>query len=224
MAMGFMGIIRVAARRHSILAVILLTAAAASATEVSLVGLYAGKALLVIDGGKPRAVAVGTRTEEGVKVLGTEDGAAQVEIDGRRQRLLVGQHSVSAGSDDRAAAAVNLTADASGHFFTVGTINGVPVRFLVDTGATVVAMGAKDAARANVDYLKGQPGTAMTANGPTRMWRVTLNSVRVGEIMLNQVDAAVHEHDLPIVLLGMSFLNRMEMRRDGQVMSLKKRF
>jgi len=210
--------------RHSILAVIGLTALSASATEVSLVGLYAGKALVVIDGGKPRAISVGSRSDEGVKILGIEDGAAQIEIDGRRQRLIVGQHSVSAGNDERAAAAVNLTADASGHFFTVGTINGVPVRFLVDTGATMIAMGAKDAARANVDYLKGQPGVAMTANGQTRVWRVNLNSVRVGEIMLNQVEAAVHEHDLPIVLLGMSFLNRMEMRRDGQTMTLKKRF
>jgi aspartyl protease family protein len=204
--------------------VALAVAAPALATEVSLVGLFSGKALVVIDGGKPRSIPVGSPTTEGVKLLSVEEGAAQFEIDGRRQRLSVGQHAVSTGSDDRAAASANLTADVNGHFFAVGTINGVPVRFLVDTGATLIAMGAKDAARANVDYLKGQPAMAMTANGPTRTWRVTLNSVRVGDIMLNQVEAAVHENDLPIVLLGMSFLNRMEMRRDGQTMTLKKRF
>ena len=202
----------------------LAAAVPATAAEVALVGLYSGKALLVIDGGKPRSVAVGSRTAEGVQVLSIEDGAAQVEIDGRRQRLVVGQHSVSAGIDERDAATVNLNADVNGHFFAVGTINGAPVRFLVDTGATMVAMGARDAARANVDYRKGQPATAMTANGPVNMWRVTLNSIRVGDIMLHQVEAAVHENDLPIVLLGMSFLNRTEMRRDGTVMTLKKRF
>jgi aspartyl protease family protein len=98
------------------------------------------------------------------------------------------------------------------------------MRFLVDTGATLIAMGKSDASRANIDYTQGQPGMSLTANGPTRVWKVTLNSVRVGDVMLNQVEAAVHEQDLPIVLLGMSFLNRMDMKRDGQSMTLKKRF
>jgi aspartyl protease family protein len=194
------------------------------ATEVSLVGLYSGRALVVIDGGRPQSIAVGVKTPEGVKLLALEEGAAEVEIDGRKQRLTVGQHAVSAGHDTRGAAIITLTADSAGHFSTVGTVNGAPMRFLVDTGATLIAMGKTDASRANVDYQKGQPATAMTANGPTRIWKVTLNSVRVGDVMLNQVDAAVHEQELPVVLLGMSFLNRMEMKRDGQSMTLKKRY
>ena len=194
------------------------------ATEVSLVGIYSGKALVVIDGGKPHSIAAGIKTPEGVKLVAIEDGAAQFEIDGRKQRLTVGQHSVSAGNDAREAAIVNLTADSAGQFLTVGTINGAPVRFLVDTGATLIAMGKTDANHANIDYQKGQPAVAMTANGPTRIWRVTLNSVRVGDVLLNQVEGAVHEKELPFVLLGMSFLNRMEMKRDGQSMTLKKRF
>ncbi|HZV54008.1 MAG TPA: TIGR02281 family clan AA aspartic protease [Rhodocyclaceae bacterium] len=199
-------------------------ACAAHATDVSLVGLYAGKALVVIDGGRPFSIPVGVKTPDGVKLLSIEEGAAHFEIDGRKQRLGVGQHAVSTGNDSREAAAVSLTADSNGHFSTVGTINGAPVRFLVDTGATLIAMGKTDASRANVDYQKGQPAMSMTANGPARIWKVTLNSVRVGDVILNQVDAAVHEQDLPIVLLGMSFLNRMEMKRDGQTMTLKKRY
>lgn len=179
---------------------------------------------MVIDGGRPHSIPIGVKTPEGVKLLALEEGAAQFEIDGRKQRLTVGQNSVSAGNDTREAAVVSLTADSAGHFFTAGTVNGAPVRFLVDTGATLIAMGKTDANRANVDYQKGQPAVSMTANGPTRIWKVTLNSVRVGDVMLNQVDAAVHEQDLPIVLLGMSFLNRMEMKRDGQAMTLKKRY
>jgi aspartyl protease family protein len=225
MATGFMGKSRRSGCVDSIVALMLLTTAAtAAATDVSLVGLYSGKALVVIDGGRPQSIPIGSRTPDGVKLLSIEDNSANFEIDGRRQRLTVGQHAVSAGRDEQAGTSTTLTADSNGHFFTVGTINGAPMRFLVDTGATVISLGKSDAVRANVDFQKGQPGMSMTANGPVRVWRVTLNSVRVGDIVLNQVEASVHEHDLPITLLGMSFLNRMEMRRDGQSMTLKKRY
>ena len=199
-------------------------ALSAHATDVSLVGLYSGKALVVVDGSRPLSIPVGATTPQGVKLLAIEDGAAHFQVDGRRHRLTVGQHAVSAGNDVREAPSVALTADPKGHFFTVGTINGAPMRFLVDTGATLVAMGKTDADHANIDYRKGEPGMSMTANGPTRVWKVTLNSVRVGDVMLNQVDAAVHEQDLPIVLLGMSFLNRMEMRRDADTLTLTRRY
>lgn len=228
MATGFMGNSSSSKRPgciDSIVALMLLTTvAAASATDVSLVGLYSGKALVVIDGGRPQSIPLGERTPDGVKLLSIESGSANFEIDGRRQRLTVGQHAVSAGRDEAAGTSATLIADSNGHFFVPGTVNGAPMRFLVDTGATVVSLGKSDAVRANVDYMKGQPGMSMTANGPTRVWRVTLNSVRVGDVVLNQVEASVHEHDLPIVLLGMSFLNRMEMKRDGQAMTLKKRY
>jgi aspartyl protease family protein len=224
MATGFIGSVSVLRVAHSIFVLCsLLFAAMAQATEVSLVGLFSGKALVVIGGGRPRTVELGVATAEGVKLLAVEEGAAQFEIDGRRQRLVVGQHTVSMAGESRSATAT-LTADARGHFYTVGTINGVPVRLLVDTGATFISMGVADAVRANVDYLNGQPGMSATANGAARVWRVKLTSVRVGDVLLNGVDAVVHEINLPFVLLGMSFLNRMEMKRDGQTMTLKKRF
>jgi aspartyl protease family protein len=196
----------------------------AGATDVSLVGLYSGKALVIIDEGRPQSIPIGVRTPDGVKLLSIEGTSAQFEIDGRKQRLTVGQHAVSAGRDEQSGTITTLTADPNGHFLTVGTINGAPMRFLVDTGATVVSIGKSDAVRANVDYLKGEPGMTMTANGAARVWRVTLNSVRVGDVLLNQVEASVHENDLPIALLGMSFLNRMEMKREGSTMTLKKRY
>jgi aspartyl protease family protein len=85
-------------------------------------------------------------------------------------------------------------------------------------------MGAGDARRARIDASKGTPAMTMTANGMVRVWRVRLTSVKVGNITLRDVDATVHEHDLPIVLLGMSFLNRMEMRRDGTSLTLTQRY
>lgn len=187
-----------------------------------MVGLFPGKAVLVIDGAAPRTVPVGARVGE-VRLIAVDHDSATVEVGGKRQRLAIGQHAYSAGAGS-ASQSISLTADARGHFLTTGTINGATVRFMVDTGATSVAMGASDARRANVNTSTGRPIMVQTANGVVQAWLVTLNNVRVGDVVLNNVEGAVHPHDMPIVLLGMSFLNRMEMTRDGQTMTLRKRY
>ena len=135
----------------------------------------------------------------------------------------MGQNVASQSSGEGGAKAV-LTADSSGHFVTTGSINGTTVRFLVDTGATMISLGAGEARRIGIDSSRGLPATVNTANGQAPVARVKLDTVKVGEIVLNNVDALVHQQDMPLVLLGMSFLNRMEMQRDGQVMTLKKRY
>jgi len=107
----------------------------------------------------------------------------------------------------------------------MGSINGGSVRFLVDTGATLVTLPASEARRLGIDYLRGRRGQMQTANGVAAVYRVTLDSVRIGDIEVNGVDAVVSEGGaMSMSLLGMSFLNRMEMRRDGQNMTLTKRF
>jgi aspartyl protease family protein len=99
------------------------------------------------------------------------------------------------------------------------------VRFLVDTGASLISMGASEAKRLGIDYTSGQRTASATANGVVPTYRVKLDEVKVGEITLNNVDGMVHITDnLPSTLLGMSFLNRMEMKRDGGKMTLIKRF
>lgn len=198
---------------------------AAAATDVSVVGLSANKAVIMVNGGAPRAVEVGGKTPEGVKLVGVDSAGATVEVEAKRYRIPMGQGISSGGAGDSQASAATLTADGRGHFMTSGSINGAPVRFLVDTGATVVSMGAADAIRAGIDFRnKGEPAMTMTANGPAQVWRVKLRDVRVGDVVLSDVDGAVHSGDLPVVLLGMSFLNRMEMKRDGSTMTLRKRF
>lgn len=199
-----------------------LAALSASATDVGVVGLFRDKAVLVIDGGDPRTVAVGA-SASGVKVIAVDQGTATVEIGGKRQRLAIGQHAHS-GGDGGGAQSTSLTADGRGHFITTGTVNGATVRFMVDTGATSVALGAADARRANVNLANARPVMVQTANGMTQGWVVTLGNVRLGDITLNEVEGIVHQHDMPFVLLGMSFLNRMEMKRDGQTMTLRKRY
>jgi aspartyl protease family protein len=193
------------------------------ATDVGLAGLFPGKALLTINGGSPRTVAVGVATEEGVKLLSLEGETASLEIDGKKRVLRVGQN-VAVQNASKGPTSAILTADGRGHFLTSGHINGATVRFLVDTGASLISLGASDARRIGIDASKGQPGIANTANGETAVVRVKLDSVRVGEIVLNNIDALVHQQDMPYVLLGMSFLNRMEMLRDGDTMTLKKRY
>jgi aspartyl protease family protein len=224
MATGFM--LGKCARRsvHSSLLALscALAALPASATDVGVVGLFPGKAVLVIDGGDPRTVAVGA-SASGVKVIAVDQGTATVEIGGKRQRLAIGQHAHS-GGDGGGAQSTSLTADGRGHFITTGTVNGATVRFMVDTGATSVALGAADARRANVNLANARPVMVQTANGMTQGWVVTLGNVRLGDITLNEVEGIVHQHDMPFVLLGMSFLNRMEMKRDGQTMTLRKRY
>ncbi|MBL8470990.1 MAG: TIGR02281 family clan AA aspartic protease [Rhodocyclaceae bacterium] len=195
---------------------------AARATDVTVAGLFPGKAVLVINGAAPRTMSVGGKPAEGVRVLAVDAESATLEIDGRRERLMLGQAS-SARREDPNAQAV-LTADATGHFFVNGTVNGSGVRFLVDTGATTIALSQTDARRAGVDYQAAQRGVTQTANGTAAVWLVKLNSVRVGDIELHNVDATVLSADLPVALLGGSFLNRMEMRRDGDSMVLRKRF
>ena len=195
----------------------------AQATDVGLAGLFPGKALLTINGGAPRIVALGAKTDEGVKVLAIEGDTATLEVDSKKRVLRVGQNVASQSSGGGPATAV-LAADSAGHFLTTGSINGGSVRFIVDTGASMVSLGAGDARRLGIDPSKGELGRTQTANGVTVVSHVKLDTVRVGDIVLNNVDATVHQQDMPFALLGMSFLNRMEMQRSGDTMTLKKRY
>jgi aspartyl protease family protein len=200
-----------------------LFASQALAAEVTLVGLIGAKAIVVIDGGAPRTLAPGQKTAEGVVLLGTEKEAASFEIEGRKRTLHMGQAYSAAARAGRQN--VTLGADPSGHFVTMGSINGGSVRFLVDTGATLVALPAAEARRLGIDYLHGQRGQVQTANGMAVAYRVKLDTVRIGDIEVNSVDAVVSEGDtMGLILLGMSFLKRMEMRRDGESMTLTKRY
>jgi len=213
------------AKRRRILAfLILLVPALARATDVQVVGLFPGKAVVIIDGGPIRTLAAGQRTAEGVTLVSSDHDFATFEIGGQKRRVPLGvQHAAPVASSS--APSVTLTADTRGHFVVDGQINGGSVRFLLDTGATAVVLSSTDAERLGVDYRKGAPSLVSTANGAAPAYRVTLDTVRVGDVVVNNVDGVVMAGNvLPIALLGMSFLNRMEMKRDGATMVLTKRF
>jgi len=199
-----------------------LGAGAAQAADVAVAGLFPGRAVLVVDGGAPQTVRVGGRTREGIVLKAASAEAATLEHDGRVFVARLGEQVAS--SAGTAASEISLQADGGGHFFTSARINGVAVNALVDTGATLVSMGRNEAVRLGIDYRSGTMGRSATANGLATIWKVRLDAVELDGVRLLGVDAAVHETDLPVVLLGMSFLNRMDWRREGDRLLLKKRY
>ncbi len=201
-----------------------LSSAAAAAADVALVGVLGETAVLLsIDGGPPKTVRVGQKFS-GVAVISVAGDRATVEIDGKRRVLVRGQHAASSAAASSGRQSTTLSADTRGHFIAEGSINGGTIRFLVDTGATSIAIPARDAMRLGIDYRKGRQGVVQTAGGPTPAWVVKLDTVRVGDIQLANVDGVVIEQGLDVALLGMTFLNRVEMKRDGQLMTLTRRF
>jgi aspartyl protease family protein len=202
-----------------------LYCAPAAALDVALIGVVGEKAaVFAVDGGEPKAVKVG-QTWNRILLVSVERQQATVEIDGKRRVLMIGQHYRSASvARPSSSAHVTLAADTRGMFHGEGSINGLPMRFLVDTGATFVAMSARDAVRLGIDFQKGRPVMMQTANGRVMNYLVTLDRVRLGDIELNGVEGVVGEQDMPFALLGMSFLNRLEMQRGGGSMTLTRRF
>jgi aspartyl protease family protein len=209
-------------RTRHIISLLAFLAAPAFALEVTVVGLFPGKAVVQINGGAARTLTIGQKTAEGVTLVAVDREAATVDIEGRRRTLKLGQQHVSASAGT--SPAVTLNADTRGHFVVEGQINGGAVRFIVDTGATLVSLSSADAQRLGIDYRRGVASFMGTASGVVAAWQVKLDTVRVGDITLNNVDAAVIDNPAMPALLGMSFLNRMDMRREGQMLTLTKRF
>lgn len=196
--------------------------AAEGPRSVALAGILGDKALLVIDGRAPKAVAAGSSYQQ-VQVVSVKDGQAQVKIAGVAHSLRMGESPVSVA--DAALPVSNtgrivLSADAAGHFMTAGMINGKATRFLVDTGATTVSLGMSEALKLGIDYSKGRPVHMGTANGVSNGWHLKLSSVRISDVELRNVDAVVTSANMPYVLLGNSFLNAFEMKRAGPQMTL----
>jgi aspartyl protease family protein len=212
-----------ACRRGGAAALIMTIAAATQAQLVVLSGRMGERALLVVDG-QPYTVNVG-QSVGGVTLLRWNGEAAEVERGGRVYPMRVGETPVLLGvAPPRSAAReIVLTAGSGGHFTAGGSINGKQVRFMVDTGATLVSLGKDDAERLGVDLTNARRATTQTANGPVPVWLVTLTSVRVGEVELANVGAAVVPQPMPLVLLGNSFLSRLQMKRENDTMRLELR-
>lgn len=204
---------------------LMLTANVAAAVEsVSLQALFKDKAIILVDGAR-RVLKSGEESPEGVKLLATDtqEEKAEIEIGGRRETLRLGV--VTAGFASKGKGSVTLYPETNGHYFVDGLVNGAPVRFMVDTGATIIGMNSIVANRIGIDYRKqGRPGFVNTAGGTVPTYYIKLNSVTVGDITLYNVDASIVEGSSPReALLGMSFLGHLNMKRDSEKMELSER-
>ena len=211
--------------KHVILLTMLLASSAVLAQSVALAGMIGTKALLVVDGSSPKSVAAG-ETHQGVKVISTSGDTAVVEQDGKRSTLRLGEAAVHMGASKSGGKGnrIVLTAGSGGHFMTAGQVNGKAAQFMVDTGATSVAMSSQDAERAGINYRVGRPVTMSTANGNSQGFQVKLDSVRVGEVEVLNVDAVVMPQAMPFMLLGNSFLTRFQMLRENDQLTLTKKY
>ncbi|MES2283897.1 MAG: TIGR02281 family clan AA aspartic protease [Pseudomonadota bacterium] len=200
--------------------------AQASAESVALAGMLGNRALLVVNGSPPKTVAAGD-THQGVRVISTSGDQAVIEQSGKRITLRVGDAPVSMGGNSGGGARGNrivLPAGQGGHFFAAGSVNGKAAQFMVDTGATAIAMSHADAERAGINYKNGQQTHVGTANGTVPAYRIKLDSVRIGDVEIFGVDALVVPNSMPYMLLGNSFLSRFQMTRDNDQMTLTRRY
>lgn len=203
----------------------------AHAARVAVLGLFPGKAVVSLDGGAPRTLAAGQKIADGMTLAAVGADAATIEAGGRRISLRIGESFGTPGAPAAPSGAANggdtvvLSADSGGHYVTVGAINDRAVKFFVDTGASMVWMSAEVAKRIGLDYARGQQFQVRTAGGPRSAYAVRLASVRVGSITLTDVEAGVGEGagTGDTVLLGMSFLSRLSMTRDGNVLRLSRK-
>jgi len=198
-------------------------AAPAAAQSVAFSGMLGDKALLVING-QARGVAVGA-TVQGVKLVKIDGATAQIEAGGKTQSLRLGGVAVVAGDTggSTSGSRIVLPAGSGGHYTGLGSINGHPVQFVIDTGATSVAMGADVATQLGLDPKDSKPVAAMTANGAVAARQTTLASVRVGDVTVYNVEAMVVPQSMPVVLLGNSFLSHFQMHSDSSSLVLDKK-
>lgn len=196
-----------------------------AAGDLQIVGLFKDRAVVMLDG-KQRLLKVGEKPINGIKLISSTSQEALLEINGKPTRLGLGNHIGNHYAPRTESPTVRIWSNASGMFTTIGSINGYPVRFLVDTGATLVALNGSEARRLGVNFERdGHPQWVTTASGVEKAYRITLNRVKVGDIELTHVDSAVLDGDFPTqVLLGMSFLNRLEMQRNGTLLELRQKF
>ena len=210
--------------RVALLMFVLAAETAWAVEQITVEALFPGRAMVSVDGQR-RLLKLNKPSPEGLLLISADSKQAVIELDGERRTYLLGSH-VTTDYSRPAQVSAKIWRDDTGSYTTVGTINGRTVNFLVDTGASAVAMHTGDARRLGIQYkLVGNPMYVSTANGTAPAYEVTLDRVQVGDITLNQVRGFVI--DSPgsgRVLLGMSFLGRVKIEDQGTVLMLHRKF
>lgn len=191
---------------------------------INILGLFKDKAIVQIDG-KQRVLSTGEKSAEGVRLISANSKEAILEIDGERNTYTLGSHIGGKFKKPEAGNISTIAPDANGMYWVAGSINGFQVAFVVDTGATLISMNKHQANRIGLNYkLEGIESTANTASGVTKIYIMNLDKVKVGDIEVRDVQAAVHDNDFPqVILLGNTFLNEVNMKREGKILLLEDR-
>lgn len=194
------------------------------ALQVEVMALFKDKAMVSLDN-KQHLLKVGEATDLGVKLIQATSKYAILEIDGKQSKYLLGNR-VSTSYKVQQKKQTQIFRDQQGFFKTTGTINGSSVEFLVDTGASAIAINSLLARRLGIQYkLDGKTTQVSTASGVVPAYSVKLKRVKVGDITLNNVAALIIEgNDPSIPLLGMSYLGQLNIINEGQVMTLEQKF
>ncbi len=194
-----------------------------AASQVSVQGVFGEKALIAVGAEPARVMSIGERVL-GVRLLEVRGQQVEIDDNGKRRTLQIGFGAVPFAASEPTAVAV-ITADSRGQFFVAGEVNGHSLRFLVDTGASVVALPRSVAEKIGVSQHASRRVLVTTANGRARAGKVLLNSVRVGGVKANLVEAIILEDaQLSLPLLGMSFLRRTNIKNEGDRLTLTQRY
>ncbi len=189
------------------------------ALDVEVKGLFKNAAVLIIDG-EQYLLKTGAKSPEGVRLVSANSREAVIDIDGVKRTVGVSQR-ISSRFTVAQGREVRLAQSRGGHYITPGRINGLPVEFMVDTGATYVAMNLSTAKKLGINYRAGEEGHTRTANGVVTVYNVLLDKVSVGEVEVRHVRASITLTDFPqTILLGNSYLSRVNMTRDHGVLIL----
>ena len=203
--------------------VLLLAAPAFCDTDIVVKGLFKDGAVAEING-KQRVLKVGKRSPEGVLLISADSTKAVAEIDGQQRELTLDK-SIGGSYAAPPKPEIRIASGQNGHYRTPGRINNRPVSFMVDTGASFVAMNDHQAQSLGLQFRRGQVMDVGTANGTTRGYKVMLYNVSVGEVTVNNVEAVVIEgFNQNDILLGNSYLSRIDMRVDQGVLVLQTKF
>jgi len=191
--------------------------------DIEVVGLFKNAAVLNIEG-KQRVLKVAGAPVDGVELIAADSESAVIEIDHQRHTLLLSEKMAGTFRKPEEIT-VSIPLNNQRQYVTTGSINDRPVKFLVDTGATIMAMNTAVAKKLGIDYASSETGHVVTAGGKVRTWRVFLSSVQVGGIKREHVEAAVLDGEYPLqILLGMTFLHHVTIKEGNGVLLLTSKF
>jgi aspartyl protease family protein len=195
--------------------------AAAAAPPVEAVGLFKGRAMIRVLGTE-RYLTVNQTSPEGALLLEADAQHAVVRYKDETYRLTLSEQ-LGGVFKVPTQTTLSIAPDDHGQYRAQGSINGHTAAFLVDTGASLVALSERTANEMNIRFADSpERASVVTAQGQVDAYLVDLDTLTLGGIKTNHVRAAVIPGDYPLeVLLGMSFMRKVKMEEQAGVLVLK---